>query len=32
MVNDAEVSSCTLADGDLITLGLVNLEFRENHA
>ena len=32
MVNDAEVSSCALADGDLITLGLVNLEFRENQS
>ncbi|MGO5268518.1 FhaA domain-containing protein [Parafannyhessea umbonata] len=32
LVNDAEVSSCALADGDLITLGLVNLEFRENQS
>ena len=32
LVNDAEVRSCALADGDLITLGLVNLEFRENQS
>ena len=30
LVNDVDVRSCTLRDGDLITLGLLNLEFREN--
>ena len=30
LVNDVDVTSCPLQDGDLITLGLVNLEFREN--
>ena len=30
LVNDVDVSSCALRDGDLITLGLLNLEFREN--
>lgn len=29
LVNDVDVTSCPLKDGDLITLGLVNLEFRE---
>ena len=29
LVNDVDVTSCPLQDGDLITLGLVNLEFRE---
>lgn len=29
LVNDMDVDSCVLRDGDLITLGLVNLEFRE---
>lgn len=28
LVNDVSVSECTLRDGDLITVGLVNLEFR----
>ena len=32
LVNDVDVKSCTLRDGDLITLGLVNLEFREMRA
>lgn len=32
LVNDQEVGSCTLHDGDLLTLGLVNLEFRENRS
>lgn len=30
LVNDVDVHDCVLRDGDLITLGLVNLEFREN--
>lgn len=30
LVNDVDVHECALRDGDLITLGLVNLEFREN--
>lgn len=30
LVNDVDVSDCVLRDGDLITVGLVNLEFREN--
>lgn len=30
LVNDVDVNECVLRDGDLITLGLVNLEFREN--
>ncbi|WP_455137051.1 FhaA domain-containing protein [Thermophilibacter sp.] len=30
LVNDVDVRDCVLRDGDLITLGLVNLEFREN--
>lgn len=30
LVNDADVDVCALRDGDLITLGLTNLEFREN--
>lgn len=30
LVNDVDVRECALRDGDLITLGLVNLEFREN--
>lgn len=30
LVNDADVDECVLRDGDLITLGLINLEFREN--
>ena len=29
LVNDVDVTSCPLQDGDLITVGLVNLEFRE---
>ncbi len=31
LVNDVDVDQVTLRDGDLITVGLVNLEFRENH-
>ncbi len=31
LVNDVDVDECVLRDGDLLTLGLVNLEFRENH-
>lgn len=31
LVNDVDVTSCPLRDGDLITVGLVNLEFREIH-
>ncbi len=31
LVNDVDVDKCSLRDGDLITVGLVNLEFRENH-
>ncbi|MGI6230631.1 MAG: FhaA domain-containing protein [Tractidigestivibacter sp.] len=30
LVNDIDVDECILRDGDLITVGLVNLEFREN--
>lgn len=30
LVNDVDIRECSLRDGDLITLGLVNLEFREN--
>jgi hypothetical protein len=30
LVNDADVDSCVLRDGDIITLGLLNLEFRES--
>lgn len=30
LVNDVDVDSCVLRDGDLITLGLLNLEFRES--
>ncbi len=30
LVNDVDVNECVLRDGDLITLGLTNLEFREN--
>lgn len=30
LVNDVDVRECVLRDGDLITLGLTNLEFREN--
>ena len=30
LVNDVDIHECALRDGDLITLGLVNLEFREN--
>ena len=30
LVNDVDVDECVLRDGDLLTLGLVNLEFREN--
>lgn len=30
LVNDVDVKTCVLRDGDLITVGLVNLEFREN--
>lgn len=30
LVNDTDVTTCALRDGDLITLGLTNLEFREN--
>jgi pSer/pThr/pTyr-binding forkhead associated (FHA) protein len=29
IVNNVDVRECTLRDGDLIILGLVNLEFRE---
>lgn len=32
LVNDVDVQDCVLRDGDLITLGLVNLEFREMRA
>ena len=31
LVNDVDVDECVLRDGDLLTLGLVNLEFRENN-
>ena len=30
LVNDVDIRECVLRDGDLITLGLMNLEFREN--
>lgn len=30
LVNDVDIDECVLRDGDTITLGLVNLEFREN--
>ena len=30
LVNDVDVDQCFLRDGDLVTLGLVNLEFRES--
>lgn len=30
LVNDVDVDECALRNGDLITLGLTNLEFREN--
>ena len=30
LVNDIDVDEIILHDGDLITVGLVNLEFREN--
>ena len=30
LVNDVDIDECLLRDGDLITVGLVNLEFREN--
>jgi pSer/pThr/pTyr-binding forkhead associated (FHA) protein len=30
LVNDVDVDECVLRDGDLITVGLVNLEFRES--
>ena len=30
LVNDVDVAEATLHDGDIITLGLMNLEFREN--
>lgn len=30
LVNDVDIDECSLRDGDLITLGLTNLEFREN--
>ncbi|MBM6774415.1 FhaA domain-containing protein [Olsenella profusa] len=30
LVNDVDVNECVLRDGDLITVGLMNLEFREN--
>lgn len=30
LVNDVDIDSCILRDGDLITLGLLNLEFRES--
>ena len=30
LVNDVDVTECALRDGDLITVGLVNLEFRGN--
>ena len=30
MVNDRDVDSYMLRNGDLITVGLMNLEFREN--
>lgn len=30
LVNDVDIDTCILRDGDLITLGLLNLEFRES--
>lgn len=30
LVNDVDIDHCALRDGDLITLGVTNLEFREN--
>ena len=30
LVNDVDVDTCILRDGDLLTLGLLNLEFRES--
>lgn len=30
LVNDVDIRECVLRNGDLITLGLMNLEFREN--
>jgi len=30
LVNDYDVDSCALKNGDVLTIGLVNLEFREN--
>lgn len=30
LVNDVDIDTCVLHDGDLITLGLLNLEFRES--
>lgn len=30
LVNDVDVDTCILQDGDLLTLGLLNLEFRES--
>jgi len=30
LVNDIDIDECILRDGDLVTVGLVNLEFREN--
>lgn len=30
LVNDVDVDECVLHDGDLVTVGLTNLEFREN--
>lgn len=30
LVNDEDISECRLRDGDLITVGLMNLEFRES--
>ena len=30
LVNDVDVDECILKDGDLLTIGLVNLEFRES--
>ena len=30
IVNDIDVDSCVLRDGDVVTLGLLNLEFRES--
>lgn len=32
LVNDVDVDTCVLQDGDLITMGLTNLEFREGRA